>query len=425
MTLRSLIRSILTAVLCISVLGYLSFQLFRSKGTGMEVEVVEYVTQRDVAEINGYIFREETVIYNGYTGFINYQVQNNQKIGINALIANVFSNDANTVVKQEIDEINKKIDILSRSIIDTSYISAGTSRIDSDIQKLYVELLDGLSNKNAARVPVNRDEILIQLNRRQMLTARASTNFAEQVEELTARRDKLLGGTVIEGMNFLGGNAIYAPSSGTFYNNLDGFEEVFDPELIGVMSIGEFQELLTSKPDGEILDNSIGKLTPNYEWHTVCLIDKADASIFELNRQYELIFPYSGDAKIKCVLERKAVQTDNDYVLLAFKSLMVPSYFDFSRKQPVKIVLSEVSGLKVPHTALRMVDNTLGIFVLSGNTVRFKLVKEEDKLWENHNYYIISEGKFGENEVDSYGRLKLYDQVITSGKDVYDGMVIN
>lgn len=422
MTPRNLLNSLLITAFCLSILVYLSYQLFRPKGNDIETEVAEYVLQNDVAEVTGYIFRNETVLYNTFQGYISYQVSDRQKLSIGDLVASVYSNAANTGVKSQIDEINKKISVLERSTLDTSYASTSTDRIDADIHKLYIELLEGVARKNANRVLINRDEILIQLNRRQMLT-HAVESFQPQINYLTSQRDALSGT-----FNSAMGSYIYSPAAGTFYTGVDGFESTFTPEKLETITLDEYKELLKSQPNKAILDKSVGKLATDYEWYIACEIDRADAPYFDVGKEYNLMFPYSGDAKIKSVLERKLVQITSDTVLLTFRTLMAPAYFDFTRKQAVKIVLWELSGLKVPHSALRVVDNHLGVFVLKGNKVEFKLIKEEDKLWESYNYYIIAEGSPKDDDTEeekSYSRLKLYDQIVTSGKDLFNGMIIN
>jgi len=84
------------------------------------------------------------------------------------------------------------------------------------------------------------------------------------------------------------------------------------------------------------------------------------------------------------------------------------------RTANMTIVLETYSGLQVNSKAVRFVDGKKGVYVLSGSVITFVPI---EVIYSTDNYCIC--------EVQPTGlRLRLYDEVILKGKNLYDGKVI-
>jgi len=126
--------------------------------------------------------------------------------------------------------------------------------------------------------------------------------------------------------------------------------------------------------------------------------------------------PYSKTSRIpSCVLEKKIIQTSSDTVLLSFSASEIPEGFSYMREQMVEIVRSSDSGIRLPKSALRVIDGEMGVYVLSANTVKFKRI---EILYTSDSFYLV-------NGIDEKDPLGIYDKVIVKGKDLYDGKVIS
>ena len=80
-----------------------------------------------------------------------------------------------------------------------------------------------------------------------------------------------------------------------------------------------------------------------------------------------------------------------------------------------KVVVNSYGGLRVSRKALRYNDEgAQGVYVIRGQSLAFKYV---DVVYWGKDYVICS----GDVK-DDY--LMMYDQVVTEGKDLYDGKVI-
>ena len=67
-----------------------------------------------------------------------------------------------------------------------------------------------------------------------------------------------------------------------------------------------------------------------------------------------------------------AKNEENGEVLLVFVTQEMPADFDFARTQRVSAVYGEVTGYRVPSSALRVVDGQVGVYVRAGSTIRFR-----------------------------------------------------
>jgi hypothetical protein len=85
------------------------------------------------------------------------------------------------------------------------------------------------------------------------------------------------------------------------------------------------------------------------------------------------------------------------------------------RKESVEIQLVEHTGMKVPKRAIVVQDEETGVFVRSGNVVAFRKIKQS---YSEPADYVICE------IVEEDGYLRLYDDIIVGGRDLYDGKII-
>ena len=85
------------------------------------------------------------------------------------------------------------------------------------------------------------------------------------------------------------------------------------------------------------------------------------------------------------------------------------------RTGAMTIVSGSFKGLKVPRKALRVVDNTTGVYILSGMELKFIPV---NVLYNDGEQIIcVLENK-------TSGVLKLYDEVVVKGRNLYDGKIV-
>ena len=127
----------------------------------------------------------------------------------------------------------------------------------------------------------------------------------------------------------------------------------------------------------------------------------------------------SRDSINASVYYRGPINTDETVLILSSK--IMDSDIARLRTEDVEIVINETDGIRVNKSAVRVIDGVQGVYVLTGNIVRFKKL---DIIYTGEDYVIskmIKEDVYDENKVPY---LKIYDAVILEGKDLKDGKLI-
>ena len=175
--------------------------------------------------------------------------------------------------------------------------------------------------------------------------------------------------------------------------------------------------------------DAVGKTVSLPKWYFVCELEKDDCVALKQGNKYSLLF---GVNEINIDMDLEAKNTVGEETVLVFSTNRMPDEFDFGRNQDVSIISETVSGYRVPSSALRVVDSTVGVYIRSGNTVKFRVA---EVIYESGAYSYIStesEGKTlyaADDDVnnDIYCKgLSLYDNVIIGGsKDLSPGRIVN
>ena len=98
----------------------------------------------------------------------------------------------------------------------------------------------------------------------------------------------------------------------------------------------------------------------------------------------------------------------------------MPGDFNYLRSQTVQIVERSYSGYRVPTSAVRVVDGVRGVYVLEGSTVRFRRITPLTEL----DGYMIEQKQNTLDEDSVKYDLGYCELVITNGKDLYEGKII-
>ena len=120
-------------------------------------------------------------------------------------------------------------------------------------------------------------------------------------------------------------------------------------------------------------------------------------------------------------------ETNSTTAVVVFRVNVLPKEFSYKRFQSAEIVLNSIEGISVPKKALRVVDGVEGVYILVGDVVRFRAV---ERIAEKDGYYIAhlktNKELFEESVNDEIlvKSLSLYDNIIVSGKDLFDGKIV-
>jgi len=404
----------------VAVAAHFILQYIKIGGEPIKTASADMEVRRDVVEIYGYIFKNEQVIYSPGGNRVNYLIENGGKAGKGQLIAQASQSGADVLVKSQIDELTLKLDILNKSNINLDFVTVNIDKIDGDSRAMYINMLKSIESGNPGDAGKNKNELLILLNRRQLVSGTGGgfgALIASAGERLRQLELQAAGSGAV---------GVYSDKSGIFYTRADGYEDYFTADALKTLDFDKFGSLIKKEPDGSIISSAIGKVAYDFVWYLVCKTEKSAAFDYTEGKTYDIIYTYSNDKPIPSVLTRRIDSADTNEVILIFEASLIPPDFDFSRKQAIRIVCSEIKGLRVPSEALRVVEldgeKTEGVYIQRGSVVVFRELPAGECLGKFDGYYLYLDPS--ERPAEGGGTLQLHESVIIAGKNLYDGKII-
>ncbi len=412
MNAKRLLTNLAVFLLSAFIIVYIIIQLVSNLSTDVEYVYAGFATADKTLEKECYILRNESVLFSETQGIVTYAVRESEKVSAKQMIANVYSTSEGVDLQNRIREIDAKLEILEKSAVDTSYLTSDVSKVDTKIYNTLVQMRSALENRRVSITSQYKEELLIHFNKRQLITNNALT-FEERIAALQAENAELTSTL----QNPLA--TVFTESPGYFSTLLDGYEEIFTVDELKNLTVDSFHELLQKKPQS-YQRSAIGKIVTDFDWYILCEVSREEAESYDVDRWYSLSFLSAAKDTIQGNLEKKVTQTDSERVILVFRMEKVPSDFDYTRRQSVRISQIDYTGLSIPKSALRILDGEKGVFILSGNQVKFKKV---EILYAGDLQYICK--SFPEADWQHNDYLALHDRVITSGKDLYVGKIVD
>ncbi len=407
MNVARLLSALVGACVSVLVLIYVAVHFVSGYGDTIETSFVSQITVEDKLEAQCYMLRHEAYVTSNVSGVLYYTVNDGERVRKNQTVADVFGSENDIALQKQIEQIDRRIEILEESAVSHGYVTVSISKMDDDITNTILSVNRNIAQEEYVRAFSFSDHLLTSLNKRHLVINRES-GYDAQISRLEGEKQMLMGR--------LSQAAAYVNTqySGFFSTDIDGYENILIPGVLDTVNVDGFFDILSNSERTPA--NVVGKVITDYEWNIVALVDKKTAGDFAEGKTYDLYFPYSNNSRISsCYLEKKVIQTSSDTVLLSFSASEIPEGFSYMREQLIEIVRSSVSGIRIPKTALRVVNGETGVYILSANTVYFKKI---EILYTSESFYLVS----GTDESNPLG---IYDKVIAKGKDLYDGKVIS
>jgi len=411
--LKRTLITFLTVLLTVGIIIYIAYHIAGSFGATLQLSDAVYESVTRVLDTDGYVMRHEKVLYASHaqSGSVTPSVQDGTRLGIYDKAADIYDNTLPDV-QARIREIDEQIALLEDSrtekvsVVNTSGLEAAIFNNVQDI-RLMVE------NRSYGDATTMRSTLLVNILKRDILKG-TMTDYNDQLAALQAEKRNLtlqLGACL---------ETVYAPVSGYYYADTDGYESIFSADGIDSMSYESFMAMIGTDPaEANRSTVTVGKMVTDYRWYLACPVSKKEAAELEDGRTYAITFPYNGNKVIHMKLYSVIPALPGEDAVLVFVSGTIPENFDYTRMQPVQIGTVEYTGFRVPVSAVRVIDDCEGVYVLDQVTVRFRRV---NIVYEGDGYYICTGGEPDENAV--YPWIQMNDVIITEGVNLYEGKVI-
>ncbi len=438
--LKQVLFNVMIVVVSVGLILFARHHIVKDLDDGIKTEPAIVDDFSEALTVDAYILRRENVLYSDASGVVNYLVDDGERVAAGDEVADVYRSGSGNI-REKIAAIDARIEALERVENTAKYLSVSdVNNIDTVIGELIVSASLEMSQNGFAAIGSLADELLYRMNLRQLLTGEKES-FSEELDALSAERDA----AVAELTDVA--DTVNSKVSAYYFYDVDGYETAFSFDDIEKLAYEDIKSMMSAEPT-MLSGKEAGKLVLDYEWYVLMPTDSDTAAYFTADKSYELSFSASGKT-LSMKLERIIYDTDrtSKSACLLFSSTVMPDGFDYTRMQPVSVNVRTYEGYRLPLSAIRLVEyggeQVEGVYILYGNVVRFRRVEivlsqdgyvlcrpsekkdgEDDGIFD---FPIVGapETEPPETEVwESVPMLELYDLVIVSAKDLYDGKII-
>ncbi|MBO4770706.1 MAG: hypothetical protein J5563_08005 [Clostridia bacterium] len=414
--LKGVLKYIVSAVISVIIVWYVLYHLTGGYSPSVETSTAVLTTAEETLTSTAVIMRNEQIIYSTTKGNINYLVDDEVRVPMGQEVAQVFSSLDSEELCNQIITLTRRISLLESSNMTESEKRSDTEMADKYIWNYLYSFIDSSSGGNMTGASSLADSLLIQLNKRKIITG-GTLGYAEDIKLLTEERERLYSRLSQSE------NTVVANAAGYFYSYVDGYESVYSSNNISLLTYAGFRRLANEQPD-DYLDTGfgypVGKVVTDYVWYAACEVSYSELHYFETGTKYDIRFPQNNDTTVEMTLYRILYDVDSDTAVLVFQTGVHPGNFSYSRKQTVQIVRKSYTGYRVPTSSVHIVNGSRGVYILTGTKVQFMKI---DPLFEYDGYFIVRERSLTDS--DRYEWLNKGDLVIVKGKNLYDGKIID
>lgn len=404
---------IIFLLIAVVILIYLGQKIISAFSVGIETTPAVQVTVNDSITAQGWFFRDEIPV-SGSTGeSVKHIVYSGERVQQSAPLAIVYSDADALALSQQLDPLENRIDLLNTAL-QSATDGSDASKLDQMILLSMQQMAAQTKNGSGTALNSSAQSLRTLALRREAGNVDTAAITAER-DALIMERDSLnaqLSGHTTQ---------LIAPATGYFSEVVDGYEEILTPDELDDLTVDRFHELTEEKPI--VSDQVWGKMIQGFTWYLVAEISQADADRFSVGQNLRVNFTHASlETPVSVYSIVKDRTSETALIVLAgteFNSEMVSM-----RQQPVEIILSTYTGLKVPKEAVYVQETTTsdgktqkqdGVFILSGSFQKFKII---NKLYEAEDYYVV------EQSATNSDMLVEQDQIIVSGKNLQNNMVV-
>jgi len=421
MKTTNLTAKILMGILCVGVLLYFAIYLFQSYTGGLTTVFAYSDTVNVGLEASGSLVREETVISAANPGTVDLSPSEGEKVAAGNIVATLYNSSSGLEVKQAIQLLEAELEQLQ-------YAQRSAAVIDAD--RLEDDILSSIAGLHASAASgdltdLERDALELRTLIFKREYSYGDANASAEVEAAIAAKSAELAS--LRASLGSASTVITTSRSGTFSGLVDGFESQLTPGMLSELTPSKLNSLRRQQP---MVDNSaIGKIITSSTWYFAAAVNQEKAQDLRRGQKYDLVFSHDYSGQITMKLDSIS-DPENGQVVLVFSCNTDLANTTMLRHQTVDIVTQQVTGIRVPRSALRVLTETqtdkktgketevqiTGVYTAVSAQSEFKPV---NVLYQGEDYYLVEPAN--PNAAD---RLRVGDEVIISTAGLKDGTVI-
>ena len=405
--------------------GYQAMQVLFPPNT---YETALLATVEDTIDAEGVLLFDES--YVSGSGTLGYLAADGERVSAGTAVAEVYSDAIQATLRQQLTQINDQVDLLQRSQNNTTSLQLESLRKNRSAA-LY-DLMDSLDCGDYEDTDAEKEDYILSQNRLWVITGEVA-GFSDQITALTQQAASV--------QSQLGNpTQITAPQTGYFIRSSStgrlnaGAEDILALDAAGLKAYAE------SSPE-VALDGCAGKIVSGFTWRYagVCTAKEAEKLLGKdgkpLSGSVEIRFPGQVETPLKAKVSEVEIDSENGIARFVISCEIINGDVLRLNCADAQIIVGRTTGLRVPAAAVHYLkedgseaeeqgENYIpGVYVKYGNLARFCRIDPVDDV-----HPLVTDGDYRivlpSGTANSVSEVRLYDEIIVSGQNLYDGKLL-
>lgn len=422
---KQLTQRLVLVLLLVFLLIYVICQIQRYIYNPIKVETAYEYTVSHAIAAQGVAVRSEAALPQNATGGELYLAENASRVATEETIIEVLESGAQVKTnfahaKQLERELKQLLEAQN-----TPFNYANTEIYSRDIKNQLAEI-SAMANKGRFPDLADiRNQLTLSLNKK-MISSGKEMDFSPRINTIQQELER-----IEQTMRAQVRNVITAPRAAFFSRNTDGYEQQMTPQKMTDMDIDAYIAWI----EGDLSPSAqkkVGKLVYLEKWYfALCIPADSASQINDMLRiahdahtelWVDVILNHVQDSIPAYIVEVLSDEAHDQAILILQCNSMNPELIDL-RQTEVQVIFRNYTGIHIRSSDIRIRQNEegvneRGVYILEKHVVRFKRI---DPIYEEPEF-VLSKTYYLDEQQQEY--VRLFDQIITKGTELYDGKPI-
>ncbi|MBQ9552312.1 MAG: hypothetical protein IJU96_06050 [Clostridia bacterium] len=381
---------------------YMCYRVYVACVDKVQTQAAVVTEQNDSLTVQGFILRSEEYVNVEKGKTVVSLAQDGSKVTAGNPIAMTFASEAQAADYELLTDVRSEIERYEKLAAVSPVSNIDTKGLDSSIDRAVISLVDDIENDRLDQTEDAFSLLRSAVIKRQLIVGE-TVSFDSILSALRVQETSLVQSVAKSG-------TVKAKNAGYFVGSTDGYENLVDYSMVESILPEEVDQLFAMKPQA-VEKNCIGRLVTQFNWYIVSKVDLKSIEKLKKGAKVRIAFPNTSAEEIDGMVAALNVDGAGSAAVVLRCNRMDGTLLKM-RREEVEIIFNTVSGFRVPTEAVREENGKKGVYILRANTVSFR---EINILWASEDYIITG----GEGN-----QVKRYDQIITKGKNLYDGKAV-
>jgi len=407
---REKLSNLAMAVAILLIFGYIFFEVYSVSHIDVKTETAVLSTVYEKVDAKAIVIREEQVIGKSSGKITVPCLDDGDKINVGGNTAMVFSSQDAATNYSKYAEIQKQLSYYENLESQTLGQAASVESIDSEINSNVNLYIRAVANGNSDSISLMSDKLNDGLVRRQMIIGE-KVDLRSIIQDLRIQAEKYASNSKPD-------SYIKTDVSGVFSSYTDGFEGLLDYTKAEELTAEQVENAIEMCETNKNSTDFLGKLVTSYKWYMECVVDADSVRDLSDGGRVKVAFKDSNDTVLNATIVSGAdTNLGQKKTLLIMKCSDMDSNLASLRCEDIELRVKSYEGIMVPASALHVNENgEKGVYALIASQVHFR---KAEVIYSNDDYVMLKFDPENENGI------RLYDQIITQGKELKDGKVFD